>query len=200
MPQAAEEENDHNVEKLAGEAPAVAAQGDVDVVPQPVHQAHVPAAPELTKGRGVVGRAEVFRKAETEKRRRAESHVAVARKVAVDLDGVEQHREDKGIAAVGGDVAVDRVHEDGKAVGDHDLFERAREKTGESAHRAGIGKGMLFPELGHKLPRPGDGARRHVGEEADEQGVDEEVLLPLHPALGEVNGIAREIEEEKADA
>ncbi len=67
---------------------AVAAEGYVEVVAQPVGERHVPAAPEVGGIGGFVGRVEVGGQVEAHHHGHADGYVGVAREVGIDLHGV----------------------------------------------------------------------------------------------------------------
>ena len=80
-------EGQEGVAEPAG--PAVAAEGYVEVVAQPVGEGDVPAAPEVGGVLCLVGRVEVLWQVEAHQHCHADGYVGIAREVGVDLHGVE---------------------------------------------------------------------------------------------------------------
>ena len=85
VPESGDEPDEDDVEQAARLRHAVAAEADVDVVPEPEGHGHMPAAPEVGDARGDIGEVEVFAEPEAEHAAKADSHVAVTRKVEVDM-------------------------------------------------------------------------------------------------------------------
>ena len=77
---------------LHGEAVAIAAERDVEVVAQEARQRHVPAAPEILQRHGAVGHVEILRQHDAEQQGEAERHVGVAGEVEIDLEGEAERR------------------------------------------------------------------------------------------------------------
>lgn len=87
MPEAGQRPDDQDVQNLARMPFAVAAQRDVDIIAEPGSQRHVPAPPEFRDTGGNIGVVEVFKEIKAEDPAQPDRHVAVARKVEVDLKG-----------------------------------------------------------------------------------------------------------------
>ncbi|MNF95653.1 hypothetical protein D3C84_784160 [compost metagenome] len=90
MPEASQQHGDHQVEQAPGFAAAVAAQGDVQVVPQEARQGDMPAPPELGDVAGAVGGEEVQRQDHAEHPGQADGHVRIAGEVEIQLQAVGQ--------------------------------------------------------------------------------------------------------------
>ncbi len=73
---------------LAHLAFAVAAQGDVKIVPEPGGKRDVPSAPKVCDGGGDVGDAEVDRQVESHQGSQADGDIRIAAKVAIDLQSI----------------------------------------------------------------------------------------------------------------
>src|ERR1700722_13995801 len=66
MPEAPQQHRHHQVPIREEPPAAIAAERDVEVVPKPARERHVPATPEVLKRDGGVGRIEVLREVESE--------------------------------------------------------------------------------------------------------------------------------------
>ena len=80
VPDAGEQFDDEQVEDLPLEALAVAAEGDIHILPEPAGQRHVPAPPELGDGPGDIGVVEVLGEIEAQHPAHADAHQGVAGK------------------------------------------------------------------------------------------------------------------------
>ena len=85
MPDAREQLDNEEVEDLTPEALPVAAEGDIDILPEPAREGHVPAPPELGDGGGDIRVVEVLRKVEAQHLAHADAHHGVAGKVEIEL-------------------------------------------------------------------------------------------------------------------
>src|SRR5690606_9247672 len=136
VPQAAQQEHDHQVVVPTPFHHAVAAQGDVQVIAEPAAEADVPAAPEFTDRGAAVWRAAVHHQVEPHHACGPESNVRVAAEIAIDLDGEEIGGQGDGKRAIVVRVAVHLVHHHGTAVRDHHLFEEAPQHLSQAPYHA----------------------------------------------------------------
>ena len=83
-------EHDQRDDEGGRSALAVAAEGDVQIVLEPVAERDVPAFPEAGGVGGFVGRIEVEREVEAHEHGYAGGDVGVAGEVGIDLEGVEE--------------------------------------------------------------------------------------------------------------
>src|SRR5438093_10004681 len=89
VPEATQQHRHHEIAIGPPRPAAVAAEGDVEVVPQPARQRDVPSRPELAEAARKVRAIEVDPEIETEDSRQADGDVRVAGEIAVDLKGVQ---------------------------------------------------------------------------------------------------------------
>ena len=87
MPQARKKPYHENVEEMTRRGHSVSAQGDINIIPEPGAKRNVPSAPEFRSTSGDIGIIEVFRKPEAHYPAYSDCHIAVARKVVVNLQG-----------------------------------------------------------------------------------------------------------------
>ena len=64
MPQAGEHPHSENVENPASAAHPIAAHGNVNIIPEPAAETHMPAPPELCDTAGKVRIVEILQEAE----------------------------------------------------------------------------------------------------------------------------------------
>ena len=100
VPETRQQEDDEGVAHHLGLRDTAAAQGDVDVIPEPSRQADVPPAPELGDVATEVGHVEVAHQLDPEKLRRSDGDVGVAREVAIDLESEEDGSKEQGTSAL----------------------------------------------------------------------------------------------------
>ena len=142
VPDAGEQFDDEQVEDLSLEALAVAAEGDIHILPEPAGQRHVPAPPELGDGRGDIGVVEVLGEVEAQHLAHADAHQGVAGKVEIELERVgddaqpdqrgrgvgKAHEGDGGAVRYADDVRPERT--DG--VGQQDFLCQAESEQGHA--------------------------------------------------------------------
>ena len=121
VPQTRQQPHDGDVQQLPSLALAVAAQGDIHILPEPRGQTDVPPPPELRHGAGLIGIVEVLQKVESEEMPQPDGHVGVPGEIEIDLervrDSTDPRRHRRGVGH-SGDVLPDGTH----LVGDQHLF------------------------------------------------------------------------------
>ena len=88
VPHSSEKPYHHDVKNLMA---AVASHRYVDIVAEEAAERNVPAAPEIADGVAAVGVTEVLVEVETKAAANADSHVAVAREVEINLESESQN-------------------------------------------------------------------------------------------------------------
>ena len=178
VPESAQEKGEEKVRQHSGEAFAVAAQRNVQIVAQPTGQGDVPATPEVLNVGGLVGRVEVLRQVNVEEERAADGHVAVSGKVEVQLQGVGDAAQ-QGLGEGQGFGHVEAVVDDGReVVGNERLLGETDAQHDQTVIDVFPVDAMVLggKELGHHLPvmhdRPGDQLRK----KADETAVADEAF------------------------
>ena len=126
MPQSSEEHRGEKIHVGPSNTAAVAAEGDVEIVPQSGRQRDMPPLPELGDAGREVGVAKVAHQLEPEKPGGPSGDVAVAGEVAVDLEGVQQDPDDEFEAAMGGGICEVFVGRSGRPCRQSRLCARAR--------------------------------------------------------------------------
>ena len=201
VPQAAGSAGHDDVQVFPHGSLAVAAQRNIDVIPEPAGQGDMPIAPELANVPAEKGGVEVIHQLHTQHFGSTHGNGGIAAKVAIDLDGEKDRGDDDMRAAVipvGG--AVHRVHQNGGPVGDDDLQKEAPEHQQEALPQIVKGETVGDSQLAQQILRPLNGAGHQLGEEGDKKGIAEEVsfrgnLSPVH-----INGIAQSLEGVEGDA
>ena len=199
VPQAGEKPDDGDVQHLTAQPLAVAAQRNIDILPEPCGQADMPAPPELRDGAGFVGVVEVLQKPEAEQPPKADGHVGVAGEIEVDLERERQRpqpRRDHGGRGHGGDLLPHGAH----LVGQQHLLAQPDDKPLHTG--AGVRQRLPVPVLQivrHRLildDGPGDelGEQRHIGAEVHD------VPLGRHHTAVHVDGVAHGLERVERDA
>ena len=179
----------------------VAAQGDVDVVPEPGGERDVPAAPELREVERAVGVEEVVVQAETHQRGDADGEVGVAGEIKVDLHRVAQHRHQQLVAGVGDGAVEGEVVVDGQVVGQHALLQQAADDQPEAQAQFVPGGGLGAADLREEAPGARDRAGEQQREEREVEAEFEEVRMPVVFAAVHIHGVADGLEgvERNAD-
>ena len=124
----------------------------------------MPTAPEILDIGRQVGRVEVGRKLVAKQARAGDGHVRIARKVAIDLDTVEQHAGDHLRRRKGGRVGKNDVHILRNIVRDTGLLDEADQEQRQAGAHADIspftGGIHLRNEFRCANDRPGDQLRK----------------------------------------
>ena len=170
-PAAAEEAADYGdgtyYNKGAGRCIAVAAQGDVQIVPQPSAQGHMPAAPEFLRAACLVRGVEVLGQVEAEEHGHARGDVRVAGEIGIHLEGIAEQRGKVLEAAVQERVledAVGEVHR--QVIGQDELLEQAVHDPEDGNSEPSAGKIVRLVQLLDKLHGTHDGTGHQLREEA----------------------------------
>ena len=198
VPQTGEHPNRENIQKPAGFAAAVAAQGDIHIVPEPAAEGHVPAAPEIGDAAADIGIVEVFGEAEAEHVAQADGHIGIAGEVKIDLQGVEQnttpvaqHR----VAGVGEEILAGQT----AGVGEYHFFCKTYHEAPQTGVDLGNGDTAVLHLLFH-FHIPHDGSGHQLGEQADIQQHLAESELGLTLAPVNIDDIGHGLEGVEADA
>ena len=211
MPDAGEQLHDEEVEDLPLEALAVAAQRDIDVLPEPAGQGHVPAPPEFRDGARDIGVVEVLREIKAQHLAHADGHHGIAGKVEIQLQGIgddaqpdqrrggiaQTHIGDGGAVLDADDVGPERAH----GIRQQDFL---RQTEGEQGHAL-----LDLPEavamfvdmqLSRDIAVFDDGACDELREHDHIGPKINDVVLGLHIPAVDINGVGKGLEGVEADA
>ena len=180
---------------------AVAAQRYVEVVTQPSAQRDVPAAPELSDGRALVGAIKVDVELESHQQGDADGHVAVAREVAVYLQGIAIDTQQVLQAAVErriGKDTLDKVHAD--VVADDRLLEESADDEPQSRSHHVARDVQWSADLRDEVAGAHDGSRHQLREERHIEGIVEQRVERTNLATIHVDGVAQRLEGEERDS
>ena len=198
MPDTRQKPYDQEVEDLPRKALAVAAQRDIDILPEPSTERDVPAAPELGDTLTDIGVVEVFEELEAEHITKTARHIRITGKVEVDLEGIGEDARPRAQPAVLLTGDDDRLAHGAHLVGDQHLF---GETHTEDAHALGEVVERLtavIQLIGDVLiadDRAGDQLReqRYIGAEGDD------VLLHRRFSAIDIDGVGHRLEGIEAD-
>ena len=200
VPQSAEEHGDQEVEISAQATSTTPPERYVEVVSQPGGEGDVPASPELGDGGGAVGRVEVDIEAEAEPEGYTDSHIGVAREVAVDLEGVAVDGHKVFEATVEGGGIEDTVHEvERDIVGDDRLLDEPREDQEEPLAKLLLGNSYRSIDLRYKVFGTYDRSRHELGKEGDVKEVVHPASQRAYLASVDVDDVAERLEGEEGD-
>lgn len=184
-----------------GSGVAVAAQGDVEVVLQPVAEGDMPAFPEPGGVGGLVGRVEVEGQVEAHEHGHADGDVGIAGEVGIYLQGVEQQGGEVFERGIQQGVLKHTVDKrDGQPVAEDKLFAEAVENPEDGDAELASAEEEGFVELGNELVGTYDGTRHKLGEESGVETEVEDIVGMAHFALVHIDNIADVLEGEEADA
>ena len=201
MPQSAQQHGDCQGQQRAGQALAIAAEGDVQVVAQKAPQGDVPAAPEVRDRDRLIGAEKIQGQAQTKQQPQADRHVRIRRKIKINLQGVGQGGRPGIEEAEGGGIGKGAVCPRREAVGDHHLLEQAdaedEQPGGEPQRPAGGGPGE-GGQLGNDLAVLNDRSGHQLRKEGDKQRVAQPALIPAGLAAKSVDQIGDLLEGDEA--
>src|ERR1700745_1550343 len=90
VPQSTEEHGDHNVRVPPPGSSPVAAQRNIEVVPQEPRKRDVPSSPKIDNRTRLVGRTEVDRQADAKYQSQSSGHVGITRKIEGNLERISK--------------------------------------------------------------------------------------------------------------
>jgi len=171
VPQAADQHGQQQVAVLRELAHAASTHRNVQKITQPEAQGDVPAPPEIDNARGFIGRIEVVRQLHAEEEGHADSHVGIAGKIEIQLEGVCQRPHPR--FGAGQRKALVRGIEDavgvgGDAVRQEHFLGKADEEEGHALADVGAGQRLRVGDLRAELRVAHDGAGDDIGKEGGE--------------------------------
>ena len=177
VPQSANEHCGGEIEIAPGFAAPVAAQRDVEIVAQEARQRDVPPMPEFGDAFCLVGRIEIERQNDAEQERHADSHVAIAGKIEIDLQRIGERPaprlepRDSGFCRRG----KNRIGNCREIVGDHRFLEQP-DREDSQADRQPIGRQARLGnvELRHHFAMMHDRSGDQVRKVSDKENVLDE--------------------------
>ena len=211
VPDSGEQLHDKEVQDLTLQTLAVAAQGDIHILPEPAGKGHMPAPPELGDGAGDIGIIEVLGEIKAQHPPHADAHEGVAGKVKVQLQGIgddaQPHQRGGGVCKPhkGGGGAVrhpDDVGPQGAyGVCQQHLFGKTKGEQGHALFDLlEVIAVVVDVELVGDVPVFHDGSGDELGEH-DHIGTEvDDVPLCLHIPAVDVDGIGKGLEGIEADA
>ena len=211
VPDAGEQLHHEQVEDLALQALAVAAERDIHILPEPAGKGHVPAPPELGDGCGDIRVVEVCGEVEAQHLAHANAHHGVAGKVKVELqavgDDAQPHQRGGciGKAHKGGGRAVrnadDVCPQSTDGIRQQHLFGKAKGEQGHALFDLLQAVAVpVYVQLVRDIAVFHDGAgdqlreHDHIGTKVDD------ITLCLYIPAVNIDGVGKGLEGVKADA
>ena len=154
----------------------------------------MPAPPEDRDGRGQVGCIEVLRELVAQQHGRCDRHIRVARKIAIDLNAVEQYPGDDRFSGVGRRIIEDLIHERRNIVGDAGFLDEAQHEQHQRRLDRHIGPYPGAPELGQEVRRAHDRTRHQLRKEGDVQRHIGEARLGANMLAAHIDHVAHRLE------
>ncbi len=200
VPESTHQKGDKEVQAVAPLRHPVAAEGNVDIVPEPCGQRNVPAAPKFLDGKGEVRAFKVCGKINPEKFCAADGDIRVAREIAVNFNRKHDCDNDKNKPDITVRIVINLIDDAREDVRDHKLFEVPPRHQLQPVGRILIVKTPLLLKLRQKCVRPAYGTGEKLREKGDEKGIVAEV--PFRPKFSFVNvdQISQRLEKIKGDA
>ncbi len=199
MPQAGgEPDGEQRQDQFAGPFPG-SAHGDIDVIPEPASQGHVPAPPEFRDAFGHVGKIKIFLQLEAKQIGHADGHIHVPGKIEVNIKG---EGKDAHPGKEHGQARRIRISGDGpersQRIGDEHFFEQTDgEAFGPFRHERRPDQAR-FQLRGDLIPAH-DGPGGQLGEHQEIQGQPVGGFLSAIAPVVYIDDIGQDLEGEKGD-
>ena len=201
MPQAAEQEDDHQIDAGARQPFPTAAEREIDIGGQKAGERDMPPLPEFADVEALVRRIEIDRDFDVEHQPHAGRHIAVAGKIEVELEGVADG-DKPGLRRVERQrVGKTRLDRDGERIGDgHLLDQTARESVQAGGEMIEVEMAVFhICKLRHDFAVQHDRPRDELGEERDEERIIQNVVA-RNGALVAVDDVGKLLKGEKRNA
>src|ERR1700677_2845997 len=132
MPQAADGKRNQHIEVVSRQSHTVTAQWDVDIIAEPGGERDVPPVPEFSDRSAEVRLPEVNPQVIAHHPRQSKRHVGVAGEIAINLKSKQRGGEHECRPVVLAWSPIDKLHEIGDIVSDHDLLKEPPGRLDES--------------------------------------------------------------------
>ena len=160
----------------------------------------MPAIPEFAQRKRKIGAVEVAHQVKAHDARCTNGNIAVGRKVAVKLHRKKHGREQQRNRSLLRQICIHAVHQQGKAIGDHQFLNIAPQHLHQPRAKALIVKVMHLAELRQHIAASLNGARHQLRKKADKQRIAQKAGFRLHLAPVYIGRVANGLENIKADA
>ena len=188
MPGTGEHPHHQNVENPASPAYPVAAQGNVNIVPEPAAKAHVPAAPEFRNAFGQIGILEILQEVEAENSAQTNGHIGITGKVKVNIqqerNGIHPVKQHGRFSAF-----PENLDQQGKVVCQNHLFAQAHQEPAQTVGQVFPGMAAVLQFLRH-IHIPDNGTGNELGKQGHIGTEGNGVFLHLRSTPVHIDGIA----------
>ena len=197
VPEARQHPDDENIEKPSPSGNAVTAERNIYVITEPRAQRHMPSAPEFGDASRNEGIIEIFEKIKAEDLTQTDRHIAVSRKVEVDLerkrDRVKPEKQN-GFFIRCRKIGAKRR----KRIRNQNLLTEAENETANALRRL-IKAVRSFAQLSVDIRVADDRTRDQLGKKRNVGSQIDRILLRAHVASVDVHRIAEDLEGIEAD-
>ena len=216
VPDTGQSPDHEHVEDLTLQTPAITAQGDVHIFPEPAGQCHVPAPPEIGDAAGDVGHVEVHGEVKAQHLAHADAHQRVTGEVKIKLQGIGQQTQpdqrragifqantgaagsDNMLVVVGAD---DVVPQFAYSICNQNLFGQTEHKQADALLDLLEAVAVFINmQLGCHIAVFYDGAGNQLGEHDHIRAEIDDIVLGFYIPAVYVDGIAHGLEGVEADA
>lgn len=194
VPETRQQEDDEGVPDDFRLRDTTAAQGDVDVIPEPSRQGDVPTTPKFSNVTTEIRHVEVPHQFNSKQLGRAYSNVGIAREVAVDLEGEKDGSKKQGASCLFRVSRENLVHIHRAIVRHHYLLEQAPQDLAHTVNGSVVIEFSFLQELRQEVSRPLDGASHQLWEKRNEGEKGDNILGRLNLASVNIDGITQGLE------
>lgn len=140
----------------------------------------MPSPPEIGDGYSQIGPFEIRHQVEAHYFGTANGNIGIAAKVAINLEGEKESRQQQGDAIMIGEIIVSNIHVVGKPVGNNHFHKVPPQNQPQPLRDIIRTEFMNSMKLRQQVFRPFYRPCDKLGEKGDKQGVGEEILLRLN--------------------
>ncbi len=200
VPEAADQKGKQQIQKMAPLCNPIAAQRNVNVIPEPGGKRNMPPAPELFDGKGKIRAFEIRHETDAEQSGASDGNIGIPRKITIDFDCEHHGNDDKSKPYITVYIVEQFIDRDRKRIGDHQFFKIAPCHQLQAVSHIVVREGTLFLILWEQRVRPSDRPGKELREKGNEQRIIPEMLFGRGFAAVNIDQIAHRLEKIKGYA
>ena len=198
VPKTGQQPDDQQIQHHTRTAPAITAQGDIDIITEPLRQRHMPAPPEIRHRIRYVGIIKVLQEMEAKHPPQTDRHIGIAAEIKVYLQRIGQRtdprRTDRDRLISAGIEYL--IRHDGEIIGQQHFLGQTDDKQLDTRHEI---LPVLPPpgNLGRYGIIPHDRACDQLREEGDIQADIQHVFTLFRLAAPDIDDIRNTLKDKK---
>ena len=198
MPEAGQQPDNGNIAELLCKAASVAAQRNIDIIPEPCSHRDMPAPPEVGDAVCQKWIVEVFEKPEAQHPPQTDGHVGIAGKVKIEPKPVRNHTQPRSQHR-GGRLNRCGLPKQPDVVRQQHLFRDAADKTLHARSKQ-IGRAAAVLQFVRDCLVADDGTRDELWEQGHIRAEIDDIFLRFRFAPVDIDGVTHGLERIETDA